>query len=161
MKNHLLTSTFLAVGTTAVSAAALDLQGSDRLAEMTRTILQTCNLASIGYAVSASNGAEAALLDGVDARADVEGKAVVAVTPWLQRGAELPGAAAVHAEGTSRAGKRAAAREIRRVRRSAVTPIAAAIRPSAPTAPPRAGNACSAHPFDVVLGSASVLGDAH
>jgi hypothetical protein len=54
----------LAVVTTAASLAALDLQGSDRLAEMTRSIIQTCGTTSLGYAVNTSNGAEASLLAG-------------------------------------------------------------------------------------------------
>ena len=64
MKNYLWASSGLMVVTTAASAFALDLQGSDRLAVMTRSIIQTCGTTSLGYAENTSNGAEASMLAG-------------------------------------------------------------------------------------------------
>lgn len=40
MKTYLRLSSFLALGTVTANAAAVDLQGSDRLAEMTRSIAE-------------------------------------------------------------------------------------------------------------------------
>ncbi|MET0594680.1 MAG: hypothetical protein ABW133_18410, partial [Polyangiaceae bacterium] len=64
MKTYLPLSSFLALGTLTASAAAVDLKGSDRLAQMTRSIIQACTLTSepFTYFPGSSSTAESALL---------------------------------------------------------------------------------------------------
>jgi len=67
MRKYLWTFSALAVGTSAATAAAVDLKGSDRLAQMTRAMALTCGGASggvVNYIATTSNAAETAMLAG-------------------------------------------------------------------------------------------------